>query len=179
MRIHNVHERTVAMSAEEAGRLLDGLASPNDRLWPAERWPEMRFDRGLVVGARGGHGPIRYEVVGLEPGRRVRFRFREMRGLDGEHGFEIEPAGPGAAVLRHVVDAEARGPIALWWLVVIRPLHDALVEDALDRAQGRAPRPLAPTARALRRGLALRTAAKQRRHIRDRSQVPQLLGVDD
>ena len=45
------------MAPGVAGRLLDGLSAADDRLWPKDRWPAMRFDRPLKVGARGGHGP--------------------------------------------------------------------------------------------------------------------------
>ena len=37
--IRNVHERTLAATPEEVGALIDSLASPGDRLWPAARWP--------------------------------------------------------------------------------------------------------------------------------------------
>jgi hypothetical protein len=140
MRILNVHERTFPAGAEAVGALLDGLASRNDRLWPgtpAGRWPPMRLDRTLGVGARGGHGPIRYRVIEYLPGRRVAFEFERQglsRGVVGQHAFEVVRRSDGTA-LRHVIDAEARGAAALRWRAVIRPLHDACLEDALDRAE--------------------------------------------
>ena len=149
MRIHNVHERTVPLTAEAAGELLDTLGGPDDRLWPSDRWPPMRIAGGIRPGARGHHGAIRYEVCGVEPGRRVRFRFRDMPGLDGEHGFEVLEAGD-AAVVRHVVDATARGPAEWCWRLFLGRLHDACVEDVLDRAEGRAPRAHDPLVRAAR-----------------------------
>ena len=94
----------------------------------------MRLDRPLAPGARGGHGPVRYEVELVESDR-VRFRFTPpargfAAGLHGTHEFTIE----GGATLRHTLAGEARGA-ALWkWLLIIRPLHDALLEDGLDRA---------------------------------------------
>jgi hypothetical protein len=57
--IRNVHERDLAAAPSEAGALIDGLAGEHDRLWPSERWPAMRLDRPLAVGASGGHGRIR------------------------------------------------------------------------------------------------------------------------
>ncbi len=36
------------------------LSSDNDLVWPKEHWPGMKLDKGLVLGARGGHGPIGY-----------------------------------------------------------------------------------------------------------------------
>ena len=62
MRVINVHERELNASLEKAGVLIDRLASRDDLLWPYDRWPAMRFDRPLGVGAVGGHGPIRYVI---------------------------------------------------------------------------------------------------------------------
>jgi hypothetical protein len=154
LKIHNVHERTLPVSADAVWRMLETLGGPDDRLWPRDRWPAMKLDGGLEHGARGHHSFIRYAVVGAEPGRRVRFRFRDMPGVDGEHGFEVLPAGDGAAVLRHVLDLEARGPFELYWRAMIGRMHDALLEDLLDRAEGRPPRghdALVRAARALTR----------------------------
>lgn len=140
MIVRNVHTRRLPVPARAAGPLLDGLAGPDDRLWPTEHWPRMAFDRGLVPGAHGGHGPIRYRVTAHDPGRCARFVFEPpargiAAGLAGEHCFEIEPAGAGACVLRHVIEGTARGTMRIKWPLVVRPLHDALVEDALDRAE--------------------------------------------
>jgi hypothetical protein len=140
--IRSVHERRLPAAAAEVGALLETLASDDDRLWPRDRWPAMRFDRPLDarapadplrVGAYGGHGPIRYQVSAHEPGRRVVFAF--SGGLDGEHRFEVEPAGAHAAVLRHVLQAHPSGWIRLAWPLALHQLHDALIEDALDRAE--------------------------------------------
>ncbi|NMO20766.1 SRPBCC family protein [Pyxidicoccus fallax] len=144
MEVRNIHERFLPVPPERLAPLLDSLASREDGLWPHERWPRMRFDRPLAVGASGGHGPIRYDVEGYEPGRRVRFRFRAPRGFDGWHALVVEPA-EGGVLLRHELEMAARGPARLSWPVVFRPLHDALVEDALDKAElavtGRVARP--------------------------------------
>lgn len=155
--MRNVHERLTSLSPAAAGALLDSLSSPDDRLWPHERWPPMRFDRPLAAGARGGHGPIRYGVAAHEPGRRVELRFDPRTGLDGFHAFEVEPAPGGGTIVRHVLEARTRGQMRLLWPLAFRWLHDALVEDALDRAaaagHGAAvtPRPLGPWVRLLRR----------------------------
>jgi hypothetical protein len=132
--VRNVHQRFFAVAPERLAPLLDSLSSRHDLLWPIEHWPRMRFDRPLGVGASGGHGPIRYDVEAYVPGRHVRFRFRAPRGFEGRHALEVEPAG-GGSTLRHVLEMEARGPARLAWPLVFRPLHDALVEDALDKAE--------------------------------------------
>lgn len=134
MGVHNVHERTFDRPPAEVGRLIDSLASRDDVLWPRDRWPAMRFDRPLGVGAVGGHGPIRYSVEAYEPGKSVRFRFSAPRGFEGWHGFETATAPGGGTILRHVLEMETRGPASFTWPVVFRPLHDALIEDSLDHA---------------------------------------------
>ena len=135
MKVHNLHERTIAAPEERVAALLDSLASEDDRLWPADSWPAMRLDRGLVAGAVGGHGPIRYILENREPGRSVRFRFTKPAGFDGYHEFAVEAESQGSSRLRHVIRMDATGSALLRWHLVFRPLHDALIEDALDRAQ--------------------------------------------
>jgi hypothetical protein len=131
------------ISPAEAAILIDGLGSDRDVLWPADRWPPIRFDRPLGVGAVGGHGPVRYYVEGYEPGRSVRFRFV---GSEGSHGLELKET-PRAVRLRHELVTDPKGADRLVWAWVGRPLHDALVEDAFDRAEAFASgRPAAPRA---------------------------------
>ena len=86
-------------------------------------------------GAKGGHGPIRYFVKSYEPGRNVYFEFTAPAGFDGFHGFELEEIDPDSTVLRHVLEMKAAGPALFTWSLVFRPLHDALLEDALDKAE--------------------------------------------
>lgn len=133
--VHNVHQRTIPAPVDEVGRLIDGLSSPDDVLWPAPAWPPMRFDRPLGVGADGGHGPVRYRVCAYEPGRRVACTFTPGTGLEGTHTLEAVAAGPGRTVLRHVLTGRLRGVGLLTWPLAVRWLHDALLEDLLDRAE--------------------------------------------
>lgn len=135
MHVVNVHQRLLHASPERVSELLASLGSPGDRLWPRSGWPPMRLDGPVAPGAAGGHGPIRYRVEAWEPGRLVRFRFHRMRGVDGWHALEILDATAQHCVLEHRMDAQLRGWMALKWALVIRPLHDACVEDALSQAQ--------------------------------------------
>lgn len=131
--VRNIHERAlVAADPAAVAALIDGLGSAGDRLWPIGRWPAIRLDGPLAVGARGGHGPIRYAVSDYEPGRRACFRFAPDQ-FDGHHWAEVTTLD-GRVVLRHVLQARPRGAMRLLWPVAIRWLHDALIEDALDRA---------------------------------------------
>ncbi|MFA6957768.1 MAG: SRPBCC family protein [Thermoanaerobaculia bacterium] len=132
MRVRNEHSRDFDAPPEELGALLDTLASDDDRVWPRENWPRMRFDRPLQVGAIGGHGPIRYVVVEYEPGVSIRFHFTGPEGFDGTHWFFVEALSSGAR-LTHLLVMETSGSALLSWPLLYRPLHDALVEEALDR----------------------------------------------
>lgn len=129
MQVLNVHERSWASTVDELGRILDSLGTDHDVLWPRRAWPPVRFDRPPRLGDDTGHGPIRYRIEAYEPARRIRFRFTAPRGFDGTHQFEVLAAG-----LRHRIDMQVRGLAIVPWLLVIRPLHDALIEDALDNA---------------------------------------------
>ena len=135
VKVRNVHERRLSTSRSQVGVLIDSLATDGDLLWPKESWPSMRFDRPLGRGASGGHGPIRYFIESYEPGVRVRFRFTGPRGFDGTHGFESLPLSDGSNLLRHTLEMKARGPAAVTWPLVYRPLHNALIEDSLTKAE--------------------------------------------
>jgi hypothetical protein len=58
-----------------------------------------------------------------------------MPGVEGGHRLEVEPAETGAVVLRHVAEGRMSGRMLVAWPLVIRPLHDALLEDLLDHAE--------------------------------------------
>ncbi|KWT57766.1 hypothetical protein ADL21_32760 [Streptomyces albus subsp. albus] len=135
MGICNVHERELPVPPATVGALIDGLASAHDPLWPGRDWPPMRLDRPLGEGAAGGHGPVRYTVVAHVPGTWVRFAFRGPRGFDGFHEYTVHSLGERRSVLRHTLAMRARGPARLSWPLVFRPLHDAVLEDSLDRAE--------------------------------------------
>ncbi len=134
MKIVNVHQRLLYATPERAGALIDSLSSTQHLLWP-RGWPRLSLDRPLRVGAAGGHGPIRYFVEAYVPGQAVRFRFTSPRGFDGWHAFEVVEATAAHCVLEHRIEMATRGT-ALWsWWLLYRPLHDALIEDALSAAQ--------------------------------------------
>lgn len=135
MNVRNVHCRILPTTLGAAGELIDGLASDEDRLWPWERWPAMRFNGLLAVGAKGGHGPVRYTLQMYEPGRSILFRFSAPTGFVGTHGFSVESVDGGGVRLVHTLDMVAVGPARFSWPLVFRPLHDALLEDALDKAE--------------------------------------------
>ena len=74
MKMSNVHERMIAAPAARVGALLDTLASAEDRFWPHENWPRVKFNLPLQVGATGGHGTGPYTVSSYTLGRPIRFK---------------------------------------------------------------------------------------------------------
>jgi len=133
MNVVNLHERRLLTSPEDAWRLIANLGGKHELLWPASRWPAMRFDRPLGLGATGGHGPIGYYVEQYSPPELIRFRFTQPKGFEGYHEFRVLPE-LGGVRFRHTVRARSRGLATWYWLLALRPLHDALLEDAMDRA---------------------------------------------
>ena len=135
MKVLNIHEREYPAAAERVGRILDSLASPDDALWPKHSWPPMQFDRPLGVGATGGHGPIGYTVEQYTPGQSITCRFTKPEGYDGIHRFEVIASSGDTTKLRHTIEMTTHSRAVLSWLLVVRPLHDALLEDALATAE--------------------------------------------
>lgn len=134
--IENVHFRALR---GEPGPLLDRI---DTALWPSARWPALKFDRPLGVGADGGHGLVRYSCTDHVPGKRVEFTFAPSFGLVGTHTLEVVPGG-----LRHTLTGRATGSMRVLWPLVIRWMHDALIEDLLDNAEAALGSPPARPAR--------------------------------
>ncbi|MFJ2189007.1 SRPBCC family protein [Kitasatospora sp. NPDC087861] len=135
MGVYNVHERLLAAKASDVGALIDALSSSGDTLWPYREWPPMEFDRPLAAGAVGGHGPVRYTVAAYVPSTWVRFTFSGPRGFHGFHEYAVLTVDEEHTLLRHTLAMDARGPARLTWPLLWRPLHDACLEDSLDRAE--------------------------------------------
>ncbi|MFN8609100.1 MAG: SRPBCC family protein [Vulcanimicrobiota bacterium] len=133
--IRNIHRRILPCAKEEAAYLIDGLAGPEEALWPVGDWPRMRLSAGLSPGSHGGHGPIGYFVENYRPGLEVQFRFTAPRGFKGYHRLRLTDHSQGC-LLEHDLQMRATWLAWLHWQLVLRPLHDALLEDALDRAGG-------------------------------------------
>jgi hypothetical protein len=107
-------------------------------------------------------------VEEYDPGRKVVFRFTAPEGFNGAHVFEIQPSG-GGCELRHTIDMKPSGPALVTWPLLFRPLHDALLEDALDKVDAHLRgkewhrRGWSPWVRVLRSLLARRRKKKKRR----------------
>lgn len=134
--IRNTHQRLLPCTPEEAAHLIDNLSGPEEALWPVAGWPRMRLSDGLNPGSYGGHGPIGYFVEAYRPGRTVHFRFTDPCGFKGYHRLEVREHEHGC-MLEHDLQVSTSWMAWLKWHLIFRPLHDALLEDALDRAATR------------------------------------------
>jgi len=121
----NVHRRRLDADAETVGALIDGLGGSDDRLWPSDRWPPMRFDGHPEPGAVGEHGPIRYRMQWREPGAAVWYRFLAPAGFEGGHGFFAHRLGNGT-LLEHRLEMRTSGAARLGWPLVFAPLDAAV-----------------------------------------------------
>ena len=116
------------------GALVDSLSSERNCPRPCAFWPPKIFDRPLATGARAGTGRFATSSNPIRRGYPIRFRFIAPSGFAGFHAFEVLAATDGKITLRHTVRMQTSGRALLSWPFAYRPLHDALIEDALAQA---------------------------------------------
>jgi len=133
VRILNVHKRVFNLSKDKITELINTLSSPSDKVWPKEKWPKMKLDNGLSPGSKGGHGPIKYFVESHSLGKQVVFKFTRPKGFNGVHKFDINELSTNKTELVHTIDMEAKGKALLLWYTGVKWLHNALIEDGLDK----------------------------------------------
>lgn len=95
----------------------------------------MIFKKGLTEGAIGGHGPIKYSIKKYIPGNLIEFKFLKPDGFLGIHKFEIIEIEKEKTVLKHTIKMTVSGEGIFTWYIAIKWLHDALLEDCLDKAE--------------------------------------------
>ena len=127
MKIRKRHERSIAAPPERIAALIADF----DRVWPAQVAPAPRrqghrYDAGLML----------WEEFD-RPGAVRAFRVVSPDELQGEHWFELEPAG-GATVLRHTIEGRAAGKYEAIWRERSGPLHDRRLEALLDNVEAAA-----------------------------------------
>ena len=135
MKVLNIHKRTLNQSKSKVVEILKTLSTENDRIWPKEKWPEMKFKGGIQIGAIGGHGPIRYTVEKYNPSEIIQFRFSKPHGFHGIHKFEISELTSEKTEIKHTIDMSTDLKGSLLWIFAIRSLHDALIEDGFDKLE--------------------------------------------
>ncbi len=132
MQVINIHKRIINQPKPKVVNLLKTLSTKHDKVWPKDNWPAMRFKNGLKVGAKGGHGIIRYSVEAIDIEEGVVFRFLKPEGFNGIHKFEIKAMDAKSTEVKHSIIMKTEGLATLKWVFVILWLHDALIENAFD-----------------------------------------------
>ena len=132
MKVVNLHKRIINQPKKEISKLIEKLASKEDKIWPHDKWSPMRFKDGLKVGSKGGHGIIRYTIVEFGVKHGIKFQFTSPKGFIGTHEFNIIELAANKTEVSHIIDMKTQGVATIQWIVFIRWLHDALIEDALD-----------------------------------------------
>ena len=135
MEIFIIHHRTIQEPIHKVVDLMKTLATKNDLVWPVGQWPRMKFTTKLEKGASGGHGPIRYTVDEFDSPTYIQFRFTQPQGFNGVHRFELNELGDKETELKHTIEMTTSFSATIKWILAIRWLHDALVEDALDKVE--------------------------------------------
>jgi hypothetical protein len=135
LKVLNIHERTINAPKQKVAELLSTLSQPGDSIWPTEKWPAMKFKNGTKVGAKGGHGPIRYTVEKWDANEIIQFRFSSPSGFIGIHKLEIRELNSHQTEIKHTIDMLTIGTGALVWIIGVRVLHNALIEDAFDKLE--------------------------------------------
>lgn len=133
MQIVNIHSRHLPASVQQVGQLIATAASKHDRIWPHENWPRMHLDRPIQAGAVGGHGPIAYRVSHYAPQERVRFEFTQ--GSQGWHELTLQATDEHSCLLTHTIRTTPTWCFRIAWVLMIRHLHDALIEDLFDKLE--------------------------------------------
>lgn len=135
MKVINIHKRIINQPKSKIVELLETLATENDKIWPKEKWPKIKFKNGIQVGEKGGHAIIRYSVEKYNPNEIIQFRFSKPTGFNGIHKFEIKELTKDQTEVKHTIDMTTVGTGTFMWIFVIRFLHDALIEDAFDKLE--------------------------------------------
>ena len=135
MKVLNIHQREIQQPKIIIGQLISTLSSKEDKVWPTEKWPAMRFKDGLKEGSKGGHGPIRYSVKKNIVGESIEFVFLKPTGFNGIHKFEVSEIEKNTTLVKHTIKMEVSGKAFFLWFLAIRSLHDALLEDAFDKIE--------------------------------------------
>lgn len=134
MKVINIHTRIINQPKAKVAELFSTLSSENDMMLATGKWSPMILDNGLSVGSKGGHGGIKYFVTDYQPNKTITFQF-DLKGFDGTHKFEIVEIEPAKTKLTHIIDLTTSSSATLKWMLAIRWLHDAYIEDAFDKVE--------------------------------------------
>jgi hypothetical protein len=133
MHVVNTHERLISRPLGDVFDDLVALGTPADRIWPEPGMPFQRTVGPMQVGVtRERHGAIRAVLDAYEVNKHIVWR-ADLGFLRGTHAFEVQEAGAGATLVRHVVRADLAWWFAPVWHLYVSGTHDRILEGLLDR----------------------------------------------
>jgi hypothetical protein len=135
MKVTNIHKRDIKQPKAKIEALFKTLSCENDMMLATHKWPPMILEKGLQVGSKGGHGSIKYFVKAYQSDAFIQFEFTKPQGFKGFHKFEITEIDPNLTELKHTIVMNTEGMATLKWALAIRWLHNAYIEDALDKVE--------------------------------------------
>lgn len=135
MKVTNIHKRIINQPKQEVGKLFETLATENDKVWPTENWHPMKFKDGFKVGSTGGHGPIGYSINNIYKNEFIEFKFVKPKGYKGIHKFELIKLTDNSTEIKHTIEVDLNGFDFLGWAIIVKYLHDALLEDCFDKVE--------------------------------------------
>tara|TARA_R100001369_G_scaffold30604_1_gene54433 strand:+ start:160 stop:669 length:510 start_codon:yes stop_codon:yes gene_type:complete len=135
MKVINIHKRTLYGPIEKLAAFFMTLATYIDLAWPFENCPILRFKDGLKVGIKAGHGCIRYTIINFKEDKYAKFMFSKPEGFNGTHEFKIIETLDRNSEIIHEIKMQISTKGTLFWVFIIRWLHDALMEDAFDKVE--------------------------------------------
>jgi len=128
-RLLNYHGRVVPRSRDEVWDRLSRMGTLFDDIWPMS-WVPRKNQGALAVGMRSAHGTIRYEVVEIEEGKRIEWRFT-MELLAGRDSYRLK-AVEGGTYVEALIDGRLSGDLLEVWRTGPGPMHDWVMERMLD-----------------------------------------------
>jgi hypothetical protein len=126
----NYHARLVPRPVTEAYQRLVMMGGGLDDLWPMASVP-MKAEGAFAPGVHAGHGPIRYELVAIDSGSRIEWRFT-MAKLHGRYEWHTSPNGDGTLV-ENTIEGSVTEELIDVWPTALGRLHDWVMERILDR----------------------------------------------
>jgi hypothetical protein len=115
--------------------IIDTFADDDSILWPVEVWPRDRFESKLALNACGGHGGTRYSVAEYVPGHFLKFEFTFPKSYHGFHSFRLTQVKNQQWLLEHNTFIKTNVWKWFLWVMLISPVHNALIQDAFDKAE--------------------------------------------
>lgn len=134
MKIINIHKRVLSQPKHEVAKLFRTLGTENDLMLATDKWSPLKLDKGLQVGSKGGHGPMKYFVTDFQEDNSITFQF-DLTGFNGFHKFHLTELETNRTELSHIIDMTTTGAASIKWALAIRWLHDAYIEDAFDKVE--------------------------------------------